>query len=274
VTNEQVREFIKKYVVVDPAFVDDLFGLSDLHSTPNDFTVDLNAAAKWLRTRKDFLKRTLVRTYTKGVDYSVEKPFSGKGVGTGVANREVVRLTPDCFKAMCMMSHAAKAKEVRAYYISAEKALLRYKDAIVESMDARIKELERNQKSAEKTRRRGVIYVIRASKTMTSLYKIGRTVSEHHRMRSHNRALADDLEVVVVYETHCVEAVEACMKRMLRPLQYRKRKEVYEVDLAVLKKVLTSCNSACTAVHRAKGTKTATTASKHDGGYYAVVLPD
>lgn len=99
------------------------------------------------------------------------------------------------------------------------------------------------------------------------MYKIGRTVSAHHRMGSHNRALADDLEVVVEYETDCVEAVEACMKRMLRPLQYRKRKEVYQVDLQVLKRVLSSCDSACNAVFRAQGS------GKHDGGYYAVVLP-
>ena len=83
----------------------------------------------------------------------------------------------------------------RRLYISAEKSLIRYRDAITERMGERIKELERNQKSAEsRLRCRGVIYVIRASKTSTSLYKIGRTVSAHHRLRSHNRAAVQEAQ--------------------------------------------------------------------------------
>ncbi len=263
-----MRAFIKQYVVVDPAFVDDFFGLCDMHTTPNDFTVDLQVAAKWLRTTKGNLKRTLQRTYAHGVDYVIQKPFAGKGVGSGKAKTEVILITADCFKALCMMSRTSKAKEVRAYYISAEKSLIRFREAIVLQMGERIRELENNQRSAQSTpRRRGVIYVLRASKTLTNMYKIGRTVWAHHRMRSHSCALADDLEIVVEYETDCVEAVEACMKRMLRPLQYRKRKEVYQVDLQVIKRVLSSCNSACNAVFRAGG------ASKQDGMYYAAVIP-
>lgn len=269
-SSEDVRAFIKQYVAVDPAFVDDFFGLCDMHTTPNDFTVDLEVAAKWLRTTKGNLKRTLTRTYVRGVDYTLTRPYSGrKGVGSGVAKKETVLLTPDCFKAVCMMSRTAKAKEVRSYYIAAEKSLVRYREAIVLRMGERIKQLENNQKGAlSRPQRRGIIYVIRASEKVPSLYKIGRTVSAHHRMRSHNRALADDLQVVVEYETDCVEAVEACMKRMLRPLQYRKRKEVYEIDLQALKRVLSSCNSACNAVYRARGDRRLT-----GGAYYAVVLP-
>lgn len=263
-TSLEVRGFIKKYVAVDPLFVDDFFGLCDAHTAPNAFTVDLAIAAKYLHTTKSNLKLTLVRTYVNGIDYKISKPFKGRGLG----KKEVILLTPDCFKAMCMMSRTAKAKEVRTYYIAAEKALIRYREAITQRLEERVQQLENNQKGSEsRPRRRGIIYVISASSTLNNMYKIGRTVWAHHRIRSHNRALADDLRVVVEYETDCVEAVEACLKRMLRPLQYRRRKEVYQVDLVVLKHVMNSCDSACNAVYRARG------ANKHNGGYYAVVIP-
>ncbi|PNH01992.1 hypothetical protein TSOC_012073 [Tetrabaena socialis] len=264
--SSDIRTYIKKYVAIDGNFVDDFFGQYDLHTNPNGFVVDLAIAAKWLRTTKGNLKKTLIKTYAHGIDYEITKPFSGRGTG----KQEHVLLTPDCFKALCMMSRTEKAKDVRNYYIAAEKSLIMYRNNVMQQLTTRVAQLENNQRGhASRPRRQGVIYVVRASSTLTDMYKIGRTVWAHHRLRSHNRALADDLETVYTYETDCVEDVEVCMKRMLRKLQYRRRKEVYQIDIASLKKVISGCNSACiNAVYRARSG-----ATKQDGGYYAVVLP-
>lgn len=136
-------------------------------------------------------------------------------------------------------------------------------------MSRRIGVLERNQAPATKSKPgQGVIYVIKASDTMDNLVKIGRTKDLAARLRSHSSADADALDVIYVYKTNCVKDVEACIKRFIRPTQYRKYKEVYNIDLDVLKKVIQACGSACleTIFHR-RGR------SSQKGGYYAVVHP-
>jgi hypothetical protein len=111
---------------------------------------------------------------------------------------------------------------------------------------------------------------------MRSIYKIGRTRDLAARLRSHGSSLADALEVVYVFKTRCVDKVESCMKLMLREMQYRKYKEVYEVDLDVLKKVIAGCDDACiqTVFSRPQrpATKGGGVAHGDDTAYFAVLV--
>lgn len=50
------------------------------------------------------------------------------------------------------------------------------------------------------------------------------------------------LETMFVIEVNgFIEAVESCIKKAVREHQYRKYKEIYEIDLDVLKRVMTMC---------------------------------
>lgn len=48
----------------------------------------------------------------------------------------------------------------------------------------------------------------------------------------------------VLNEKRCkdIDSVESCIKKGCRKFQYRKYKEVYEIDIEVLKKVMEDCN--------------------------------
>ena len=63
---------------------------------------------------------------------------------------------------------------------------------------------------------KGYIYVIKASEEKDSVYKIGRTIDLKTRLRNHNAAHANDLEVMYRYRTDDVVAVEGCLKSMLK----------------------------------------------------------
>ena len=67
--------------------------------------------------KKGKLKETLVKTYTKNIDYKVEKEKEGK---ISKSNKEIITLTPDCFKRLCLLSKTKKAEEVRTYYLELE----------------------------------------------------------------------------------------------------------------------------------------------------------
>lgn len=54
--------------------------------------------------------------------------------------------------------------------------------------------------------------------------------------------MANDLEVLFQYETDNIDQVELCIKAYMKKAQYRKYKEVYRVDLDIIKKTIKNCD--------------------------------
>jgi phage anti-repressor protein len=244
---DEMIQFLKKWSPVDNAFVDDFFGQVD-PSAPNDEpSVDLQFVSKWLGVKKFNLMKTLKASYSIGHDYTISKPPRGIK-GRGMSTYRTVMLTPDCFKTLCMMSRSAQSSRVRDYFIAVERTLFRYRAEIVQAMQQRIGQLERNQRplnaSVQKT---GLIYVIQSGE---SRVKLGRTGDLAKRLRSHSSALADGMDILYVYKTDDMVAVEACAKSILRKLQYRKYKEIYEADLVAIKSAIEGCGELCNKVQR------------------------
>lgn len=245
--------FLKKYSAADNAFVDDFFGIVDPVSA-DTFSVNLDSASKWLHVRKAALMQTLRASYKQDDDYTVSKPAT-KLSGRGRNTLRIVMLTPDCFKNLCMQSRSEKGEEVRKYFRAVEKTLMRYRAEIMTAMDARIQQLENNQRPKSRSSTpQGVVYVIPAAKGV-SRYKVGRTIRMARRMASHSSALADDVEPEFVYNTQFPKQVEACVKGVLGNVQYRTYKEVYEADINDIKKAIETCGDMITSVQ-----------AKHDRG--------
>ena len=256
----EMMSFLKKYSPVENAFVDDFFGQVDPTAPDDEHTVDLEFVASWLGVRKGNLLKTLRASYAPGADFVVSKPVPSKGRGRNT--RRQVMLTPDCFKTLCMQSKSPQSDRVRAYFIAVEKTLFRYRSEIIEGMQRRIEQLERNQRPLDDyLKRTGVVYVIRAGEKVTAArlgrlpdlperVKLGYSGDFARRLQSHGSARADALEVLYVYKTDNMVAVEACAKGALKGKIYRKHKEVYEADLNVIKHVIESCGSLVSKVQQ------------------------
>jgi hypothetical protein len=109
-------------------------------------------------------------------------------------------------------------------------------------MNNKIIQLENNQKPKINSTK-GLIYVFRALNTENAtLYKIGRTINSK-RFNSHNSPLANDIEIILTYEADNIEQLESCIKNMMKKAQYRKYKEIYQVDLDIIKNVITQFHS-------------------------------
>jgi hypothetical protein len=69
---------------------------------------------------------------------------------------------------------------------------------------------------------------------------------------------------------------------MMKEHQYRKYKEVYQIDLTLLKKVIKGCDDACKASDatmtkvqsKHRQDRQVSLVSQHTGGYYAVLAPN
>lgn len=254
--NNAIYDFLKKYSTMPNEFIDDFFSLYDRNTDSDDFVINLDIVAKWLKSTKGHLKETLTNSYIKNIDY-----ISKKGVSTGGRPLENILLTPDCFKRLTMSSKTKKAEEVRTYFIQLEKHIDKYKNYIIDGLNAEVKNLRNNQRP-KTSNKGGIIYVLKSTKDINGIYRIGKTKKFKERKNVHDSSHPDDMEILVIYETKNIDEVENCLKSILKSKQYRKRKEFYEIDLDVLKELINDCDKITLKV-KGKSTKI-----KLNGGYF------
>ena len=263
-----LQEYLKKFSSINNHFIDDFFSLYNENTNDEDFVINFDISAKWLNIRKDSLKRTLIESYRKNIDYKIT---INKAISAG-RPAEIIYLTPDCFKRLCMLTKSEKGEEVRSYYIQLEKHIDKYKDNIINDLRNRVKVLERNMKPIEIPKNEGVIYVLKTPEdiALKDVYKIGSTEDFKKRLITHHTSHADNVEVKHVYKTNDVKGVERCLKAVLKEKQYRKRKEFYEIDLDALKEIISKCGDVISLVKKTKISKTVSGggANNDDGKYY------
>ncbi len=206
-----------------------------------DFLIDGEILRKWLHIEnKRIFYDTIKNSYKINVDYKIEKVK--KSEGSGGHNREVITLTPEATKKICLMTKSKMGNDVRQYFLDIELAFYKFKNHIIESLNKKIEQLENNQKPKINSTK-GLIYIFRALNTENAtLYKIGRTISSKKRFNSHNSPLANDLEIIMTYEADNIEQLESCIEAMMKKAQYRKYKEIYEVDIDIIKNVIKDCD--------------------------------
>ena len=251
-TESRLAFFLKKYSPIPNGFIDDMFALYNQDTLQTDCVVDIDAVAKWLGVRKDSLMVTLRTSYKQGVDFTVDRvrnPNAVVGAKYGINSYKRTLVTPDCFKRLCMRSHGKMAEHVRTYFIQVENLVVKYRQQLLDGMQ---KDMERIESAARargspkaSAPLEGYIYVLRASEKHDSVFKIGRTRDLSRRLREHSAALADVLEVVYVFKTDDVKAVETCVKGWLRERQWKRAScnEVYKADLEMVKQVIQGCDA-------------------------------
>jgi hypothetical protein len=207
----------------------------------NEFLIDSETLRKWLQiiNRRTF-NDTIKRSYKKNIDYKIEK--IKKSQGSGGQNFEVITLTPEAAKKICLSTNSKIGGQVQQYFLDLEVVLYKYKNYIIDGMNKKIKELEQNQKPKINPTK-GIIYIFRALNTDLTLYKLGKTIDSKSRFKSHNSPMANDIEVLFQYETDNIDQVESCVKVLMKKSQYRKYKEVYQVDLDILRKIIKDCDT-------------------------------
>lgn len=101
--------------------------------------------------------------------------------------------------------------------------------------------LKHNQKR-KKYNKTGMVYVIRNINSTKNLYKIGKTMNFNKRLNVYNTSVPDNMEVLFTLEVNDPEAVELCMKALLKKNIYRNNKEYYKSSLVKIKEVISKCD--------------------------------
>jgi phage anti-repressor protein len=236
-----LREFLKKYSLLSNEFIDDFYDIYDFNETDNnDFIINLEIIAKWLGTIKGKLKETLVNSYTQNIDWIIKKEKEGK---ISKFNKEIILLTPDCFKRLCLLSKTKKAEEIRTYYLELEKLINNYKNYIIEGLQNTIDILENNQKEIPNLDKiKGTVYILQSPKDIDGLYRFGQSDDFKKRLQNYNSSNSDKMIVKFIYETKYAIRIERCVLAQIKELRYKKRKDFYQIDLKLLKTLIKDCS--------------------------------
>jgi len=126
--------FLKKYSSVPERFINDFFSITGEKYVENELVIDFNIVAKWLDVVKGNLKVTLVKHFSENIDYIITKVTNKHASHNGASVEENIMVTPSCFKSLCMISTSKNAHNVRMYYISLEKLIMKYHYYIEEKL--------------------------------------------------------------------------------------------------------------------------------------------
>lgn len=112
-------------IKTDPEFAKKFMFAFDHHA--EKFCVNLELLIEHeVYDRKDHAKRALTKHFTDGADYRVQLDCSSREGSEnskalrGGNNKEIIMLTPDCFKSMCLIAGSDAGKIVRQYYLDLE----------------------------------------------------------------------------------------------------------------------------------------------------------
>ena len=242
--------FINRFSFVNSKFIKDFYNIikEDYIERYNEFLINSEILRKWLQiTNRRTFNNTIKKSYKKNIDYKIEKIKENEG--RGGHNLEIITLTPEAAKKICLSTKSKIGSQVQQYFLDLEIALYKYKNYIIEGMNKKIEQLENNQKSKINTSKK-IIYIFRALNSELTLYKIGKTINSKTRFSSHNSPMANDLEILFQYETDNIEQVELCIKAYMKKAQYRKYKEIYQVDLDIIKKTIKNCDAEINEINR------------------------
>ena len=233
--------FVNKYSFVNSIFVKDFYSIikEDYIERYNEFLIDSEILRKWLKinSRRAF-NDTIKKSYKKNIDYELKKVKLSQG--RGGQNFEIITLTPEASKKICLSTNSKMGPLVQQYFLDLEVALYKYKNYIIDGLKQKNKQLENNQKPKINPGKK-IIYVFKALNTDLTLYKIGKTINSKTRFLKHNSPMGNDLKVLFQFETDNIDQVETCVKSYMKLSKYRKYKEIYQASLRIIKKAIKDC---------------------------------
>ena len=236
-----MEEFILQRSNISKKFLHDFFNITGEKYNDNVVSINFDTIIKWLEVEKQNLKRLLVNNFTENIDYTEEKIKVMNKNKHGANYVSKIMITPETFKDICMISLTAKAKEVRMYYKTVEKILIDYYEDIQKSLYKELGLIKANQKP-NNIPVGGHVYILSAQNTtQKNMFKIGNSDDLKKRLRTYNTANANDIQPLFIMKVKDIKGVETCIKNIAKEYQYRKNKEVYNIDLKMLQSMYQNC---------------------------------
>lgn len=238
----KLEDFIITRSNIPKNFLEDFFNLGGDTYGDTYKNINFDDIVKWFDVQKNHLKRLLKKNFKIMDDYTEEKILvKNKNRGANFVSK--IMLTPDCFKELCMLSHTEKAKGVRKYYIVAEGLLRDHFEQIINDLNKELGLIKNNIKKPMEIIG-GHIYILKAMNTnQKDMFKLGNSNDMKKRLRVYNTGNANNIDLLFLMKVDNINMVEGCIKNLAREYQYKKNKEVYNIDFEFLKHLCIKCKN-------------------------------
>ena len=259
-----LEEFLIKESKINKDFIKDFFGIqkNKVYEKYKPFTIDLDDIAFWLDAKKGNLKNTLIKNYLNKFDYIIEihdidhkillipnqkqtmnGVTSNKISEQGGHNKELILLTSDCFKMLCMRSKTKKANKVRQYYIDLEKLIDQYKDLIINQQTKKIEILENDLKK-EILPKDGYCYIyLEKDELGIEYYRLGQSGNLQKRFHNHNSSSAHNKIIAFKIKTDNIIHFESCLRGVMFDFRYKNNKDYYKLPTDKIKDAIKKCKN-------------------------------
>jgi phage anti-repressor protein len=182
------KEFIKSHTTINENFLDTFLGFYNENTLPNDIMIDLDIIANWLKASRKSLRRTLIRSYTKDVDYTIEtvKYTGSSNKNGGLRHKNIVKISSDCLKRLCLLTRSKNGERVRTYFIQLESLVMKYHHFVKDGLREQLGIVNKN-KDHLKNAKGGILYILKPSDaTDENVYKFGKTNNLKDRLATYN----------------------------------------------------------------------------------------
>ena len=239
-----LQEYLIRYSGVNREFIKDFISIQQSKSSQENypFVINLDLIIKWLQIdQKGSLKRTLISSYIKRLDYII-LPYSKvkQKKGSGGMNKETILVTTNCFKRICLKTKSVMSDKIVDYYLALENLLVEYQKYIISEL---IKEnkLLKNDLNNDIFPIGGLIYIIDLG---NNYYKLGMTADLNARKKVYDTGTIHGSKIVFWFETDDMKSVEHCVKGLLIKYAIKKKKEVYFIELHNIIEAIKACSGS------------------------------
>lgn len=205
------------------------------------FVVDLDVVIKWMGiNHKHHLKETLNKSYIKNIDYISLTPDRYQIHNKqGGQNREIILMTIECFKKICLRSKSKAGEKIIDYYLALEKLVIQYQNIIISKLIEQNKLLKHDLNN-EIYPEGGMFYIIDLG---NGHFKPGSTADMNKRKQVYDTGYIHRSKVIFWLETPNMTALEDCVKSVLKQYAIIKRKEVFKVKLSSILLAVKHCST-------------------------------
>ena len=116
--------FLKHFSTIPEKFIKDFFIIAKEEYLDNEIIIDFDIICDWLKVLKENLKKVLIKNFEPEFDYKIHKIKKQQINTKRTSNYDMILITPNCLKELCMISQTKKAKEVRKYFIEMDIKIL------------------------------------------------------------------------------------------------------------------------------------------------------
>jgi phage anti-repressor protein len=222
-----LKDFLKKYTAVSNKFVDEYYSFYEM-CEKEKYGILLEDIVEYLEVKNnDRFYENFRKKYIENIDYIKKNILNEKMVEGKKYTFYYTSL--DTFEKICMMSKAKKANEVRDYFIILRKFIQYYKDHISNMIIENILKYPN-----------GYVYIILVNKGK-NIFKFGKTKNIKNRLKNYATGLDTHPDIKFIILVKDKNTVENCVKSLIKDHQYKPNKEIYKVNIDIIKGAIFDC---------------------------------